>query len=778
MRLWLLPLLFYAATVRAGDAERVFDSVRASVVTISTLDEHNEIEGEGSGVVVNPGQVVTNCHVVQEAAAIRVRNGGKELTADWTLADTQRDLCLLDVKGLTAPVVKIRSHADIRVGEPAYAVGNPLGFGLAASAGIVSSVSEIRGQTQILTSAPISPGSSGGGLFDADGRLIGITTRFFNGAQNLNVALPADWVGDLFQRGTRHENTTVAVSPDRDWQTEAEALRTAGHWSQLAELTRQWGVAFPTSAQAGTYLGLALSNLNRPQEAKQALLAALQRDAHNATARSYLASALYSLGEKVPAMDELQRAIVILPSAAYFHRVLAGWQRDQNEIDSALTSVQTAIRLGPGDEASWRLLGDVYFRQKRFNEAIEAYRAVLRLKPNDPAATTNLAAALIGLGDTAAARQVLTVPLAEHGDNAGNWIDIGVAEDKQGHYAEAERAYRKALEVDPGLPVAWHDLALTLMKTNRTQEAEEALRQALKLAPEFAYAWLNLGGLLGGRGDKAGEKQAYEKATTADAKLAAGWYALGLSRRDFRDIPGALAALERAAELEPSNAVYWAVLGEARLRSGRTEEAFKALMEAESIDPKSETALGGLSMYYGAKGDNATALGYAERALAVNPASSPTWSNKGYALLKLKRYPEASTALETAVRLEPGFGNAWINLGEAYLRQQQLGKSIAALQRALTIVPTAVDAQLYISQAFAATGQFPKATEHLDRLLRQVPSLVPAWYLLTMTHVSQGDKSEALAAYAKLKSLSPSAAHELRARVDGSGRPSGVSFPE
>ena len=135
------------------------------------------------------------------------------------------------------------------------------------------------------------------------------------------------------------------------------------------------------------------------------------------------------------------------------------------------------------------------------------------------------------------------------------------------------------------------------------------------------------------------------------------------------------------------------MLGEMRLRmGGRTEEAFTALQEAEKIDPKNVPALQSLGMYYGSRGDHGKSLDYAERALALDSVPAASWSNKGYALLKLGRYPEAVQSFETAVRLEPGFANAWINLGEAHLRQKQIGKAITTLGRALTLAPTAPDA--------------------------------------------------------------------------------------
>jgi hypothetical protein len=88
-----------------------------------------------------------------------------------------------------------------------FAIGNPEGLEVTLSEGLISGLRSMSGALAaqgvdevIQTTAPISPGSSGGGLFDAEGRLIGITTLYSPFAQNLNIALPADWIAQIHER--------------------------------------------------------------------------------------------------------------------------------------------------------------------------------------------------------------------------------------------------------------------------------------------------------------------------------------------------------------------------------------------------------------------------------------------------------------------------------------------------------------------------------------------------------------------------------------------------
>jgi hypothetical protein len=110
--------------------------------------------------------------------------------------DPDKDLCLLTAPGLTAKPARLGSAARLKVGEPVYAVGAPQGLELSLSEGIVS---QLRGGPPplIQTTVAISQGSSGGGLFNAEAELVGITTFYLKDAQSLNFALPVEWIGEV-----------------------------------------------------------------------------------------------------------------------------------------------------------------------------------------------------------------------------------------------------------------------------------------------------------------------------------------------------------------------------------------------------------------------------------------------------------------------------------------------------------------------------------------------------------------------------------------------------
>ena len=109
-------------------------------------------------------------------------------------ANKDADRCVLRVSNIVSPfpTAGVRPYADVKVGERVFTVGAPRGLELSLADGIISSKRTADSGRYFQTSAPISKGSSGGGLFDAQGNLLGITTFMIKDAQNVNFAIAAE----------------------------------------------------------------------------------------------------------------------------------------------------------------------------------------------------------------------------------------------------------------------------------------------------------------------------------------------------------------------------------------------------------------------------------------------------------------------------------------------------------------------------------------------------------------------------------------------------------
>jgi len=179
--------------------EDLFKKVKPSVFVVvaarSQRDARDREYMQGSAVAISDHLLLTNCHVVKDRGWIKVAQGNSSDLATLVAGDYPSDRCVLKAEKMTlTPVAGVRPIDSLTVGEPAFAVGAPFSLELTLSEGLVSSVRKTASRNLVQTSAPISPGSSGGGLFDSRGNLIGVTTMAFRStlnAQNLNFAIAA-----------------------------------------------------------------------------------------------------------------------------------------------------------------------------------------------------------------------------------------------------------------------------------------------------------------------------------------------------------------------------------------------------------------------------------------------------------------------------------------------------------------------------------------------------------------------------------------------------------
>jgi serine protease Do len=193
----LLLLLLAAAMAPFEAAHAVTD--RAALVALGMSVLRIEAAGPrgyalGSGVAVAPGIVVTNCHVTRDAREIHVVRGGARWRVAAQAADVEHDLCLLRVPDITARIVPLGRALDLQAGQALLALGYTGGIEMSSSAGEVIDLHRHDGAAVIQASSRFNSGASGGGLFDADGRLVGVLTLRLRGGAAHYFAAPAEWV--------------------------------------------------------------------------------------------------------------------------------------------------------------------------------------------------------------------------------------------------------------------------------------------------------------------------------------------------------------------------------------------------------------------------------------------------------------------------------------------------------------------------------------------------------------------------------------------------------
>ena len=196
------PVLQDQAHETKKDIATISHDAQKAVFLIVVSDASGREIGQGSGVVVsNDGKVITNYHVIDGAssAVIKFPNGAFFLIEGVLAADVAKDIAVLKASGSDFPTVALGDSDKVQVGEEVVSIGSPLSLEATVSNGIISSIRELKDENQRLfqTTAPISPGSSGGALLNMGGELIGITTAEMVGGQNLNFAVPINVVKPL-----------------------------------------------------------------------------------------------------------------------------------------------------------------------------------------------------------------------------------------------------------------------------------------------------------------------------------------------------------------------------------------------------------------------------------------------------------------------------------------------------------------------------------------------------------------------------------------------------
>lgn len=177
-----------------------------AVVIIEALDERGSVIGQGSGFIVTPsGAVVSNLHVVQGSAMVRVKlpNGDAYKTSDLVDVDDAKDIAIIKIKGFKLPTITLGDSDKAETGDSIVAISSPEGLVNSLTTGVISGVRRLDTHRVFQITAPISQGSSGGALFNSNGEVIGIVTYLLKSGQNINFAVPINYARGMISDEAR-----------------------------------------------------------------------------------------------------------------------------------------------------------------------------------------------------------------------------------------------------------------------------------------------------------------------------------------------------------------------------------------------------------------------------------------------------------------------------------------------------------------------------------------------------------------------------------------------
>ena len=217
-KLFLLGMLLPATSFSTPSVEVLFNT-NPSVVKVHVANDKGN-HGVGSGVVVAKNYIVTNCHVIANSQGIHVTKYGISYSPDALIADWKSDLCILKFKFLELKPVKMKKTADVEYETDVFTKsygGNSARPG--SSFGTVKAKFDFDGHQIIQSSASFMLGASGGGIFNYQGELLGITTFKTPGRSAFYYSMPVEIIEEMLTKG---EEVSITTAPERAFWDQPE----------------------------------------------------------------------------------------------------------------------------------------------------------------------------------------------------------------------------------------------------------------------------------------------------------------------------------------------------------------------------------------------------------------------------------------------------------------------------------------------------------------------------------------------------------------------------
>ncbi len=287
--------------------------------------------GLGSGVVVAKDQVVTNCHVIANAASVSVNANGENFSASALKPDWHHDLCILKVEGLNVPVANIGSSEQLKYEQAVYTVGfagtSPRPNG---TFGYIKGLYALDDSVVVRASNTFRLGDSGGGMFDEAGNLVGIITVKSPGHNAFYYNMSVEWVQRLLNKP---EQSIVSESELPFWAEAQEKwpyfmkivqpLKTE-NWQELNNIAIRWSEKEPSNTEALFYRAVAEYGLKDSIDAEQHFNQVIAKNNNNSSALYYLGLIAEENGKHIEALNMIAALDVLDTTTASELKVAMG----------------------------------------------------------------------------------------------------------------------------------------------------------------------------------------------------------------------------------------------------------------------------------------------------------------------------------------------------------------------------------------------------------------------------------------------------------------------
>jgi hypothetical protein len=313
----------HVAIAQKAPGEKVYTRCAGAIVEVAVQDDNGRVRATGSGIILKDSAwLVTNYHIFERGGYIIAAKDGipLDLSPGIVRADANRDVLIIKISPASfpelwkrVPRLKLARYRDLRRGQRIFAIGNPRGLETTITDGLISGLRTAVDTSHKLVqiSASISPGSSGGGVFDEKGRLVGMTTFMMDPGSSLNFALPVDEIIDWDRTATRRDISERVQHPEfikgmKAWH-DGDCEEAIAHFRKVPE-------SAPMKGKALYFTARCFHARNELELAREGYYRALKADRRLARAHAYLAMLLMVQGDKTTAMLHQRLAYDIDPA--------------------------------------------------------------------------------------------------------------------------------------------------------------------------------------------------------------------------------------------------------------------------------------------------------------------------------------------------------------------------------------------------------------------------------------------------------------------------------
>lgn len=489
----LLPIMVF------GQADKIYENNIKAVVVVFNYNDKNEQLGLGSGFFVHKsGAIVTNYHVIENGVFFKVKlDDNSILNVENVLyIDKINDIVILKVVGKDFPIVTLGDSDKVKPGEKVFPIGCPQGFEKTISDGVTSGMKEMPSsyakvnRKVLQISAPTSPGSSGGPIFNEKGEVIAVHVAGFKDVQyqNINFSVPINFVRT---RNDKLLSMEEAINSDcmraaQDWLWKGNNLNSKGQYKEAIETYNKALRIYPAYVDVYDALALVYKNMGNSKMAIESFKEVIRLKPDQADAYYNLGLIYKDLEIADKAIEFLEKALRLSPDSQNISEELVSLYISSNKLDRAIELLEEILRLSPDSEMIAEKLASLYVSSKKFDKTIESYKQTISTTLNAFEAHYNLGHIYMKLADWQKAVESYKEAIRIKPNEVEVHNNQGFAYYKSQKYEEAIKSYNEAIRLKSDYASAHYNLGVTYYKTEKYEDAKKELETLKKLDKKLA----------------------------------------------------------------------------------------------------------------------------------------------------------------------------------------------------------------------------------------------------------------------------------------------------